>query len=118
MVQTIYIVALTFVPAGANVAHTASLNQCVSAIVRGCREPLRTICVAEVCICTNCQWVVAAQQIVPQSCLIDIVQSRAGTGLTQWAQYGEIPCVSECQARCQHGKLGQDANAAQSIPDL
>ncbi len=71
---------LTFVPAGANVAHTASQNQCVSAIASGCRQPLQTICVAEVCSCTN--WVVAAQQIIAQSCHIDIVQSGAGTGLT------------------------------------
>ena len=67
---------LTFVPAGANVAHTASLNQCCSTIVSGCREPLRTACAAEVCT-----WVVAAQRIIALSNYIDVAQSGAGTRL-------------------------------------
>ena len=103
---------LTCVPAGANIAHTASQNQCVSAIVSSCGGPLRTICVAEVY-----SWVIAAQQVIAQSCLIDIVQSGAGTGLTQWAQNGKIPCNSECQTRYQHDKLGQVANTAQTSTD-
>ena len=82
--------ALTFVPAGANVAHAASLNQCCSTIVGGCREPLWTICAAEVCT-----WVIAAQQIIALSSHIDVAQSGAGTRLV-WvlgAKHREFPCV-------------------------
>ncbi len=75
-VYTINIVGLTFVPAGANVAHAASLDQCCSTIVSGSREPLRTICAAK--ICTG---VVAAQQIIALSSHIDIAQSGASTRL-------------------------------------
>ncbi len=67
---------LTFVPAGANVAHAAALNQCCSTIVTGCREPLRTICAAEVRT-----WVVAAQQIIALSSHVNVAQSGAGTRL-------------------------------------
>lgn len=68
--------ALTFIPAGTNVADTSPLNKGSSAVICSCRLPLGTVCAAEVLT-----GIIAAQQVVTLGGNIDVTECRAGTGL-------------------------------------